>query len=127
MGEISPDPNPGSPIKRDRWALGGALAAFTLAAWFVWSVVIEWRWRLSLRHGGWIPINIWPLMQGLIFAAIGVGVLRERPRARPWLLGGGLVTVLLSALAAATNQWSAMAIVPALGMIVCALRWKPEG
>lgn len=125
MGETSPDPNTGPPAKRDRWALGGAVAAFALAAWFVWSVVIEWRWRLSLRHAEWIPINIWPLAQGLIFVAIGAGVLRERPRARPWLLGGGLVTLLLSALAAATNKWSALAIVPATAMIVCALRWKP--
>lgn len=125
MGESSPNPNTGSLAKRDRWALGGAVASFALALWFFWSVVIEWRWRLSLRHYAWIPINVWPLAQGMVFVVIGAGVVRERPRARPWLLGGGLVTVLLSALAAATNKWSALAILPAVAMIVCALRWKP--
>ncbi len=105
------------------WARAGGAVALLLAGWFAWGLAAEALWRRRTPGTSWIPLDPWPLVNAAFFAAVGVGALRLRDRARPWMLGGGLVTVLLSAVATRVNPWAwAPAALGAL-LAACAFAW----
>ena len=60
----------------------------------------------------------------IIFGVVGVVALRRRPRAQPWVLGGGAITVMLSGLAMRTNRWDAVGVALGLVMVIAGLGWK---
>ncbi len=115
----------GSQLRFPRfWARAGAVVSLLLAGWFVWGVVVVVLWRRTAYGVARVPVSPWPLVNALVFLALAVGAARERERARPWMLGGGLVTVLLSAIATRLNPWDWAAV--ALGALLagCAVMWE---
>jgi hypothetical protein len=109
------------------WPLVGGAAALLLALWFATSAALVVWWRASQHlNVSRIPLDVWSYVQALVFGVVGVGALRRRPRAQPWVLGGGAITMLLSAGAMRTNRWDAVGVALGLAMLVAGLGWKVE-
>lgn len=106
------------------WARFGGAMALLLSGWFFWSVVLVALWHRNTYGISRVPISPWAFVNGAIFLALAVGAFREREGARPWLLGSGLVTVLLSAAAMRMNRWDAVAV--ALGALLALSGWMWE-
>ncbi|MDP3217603.1 MAG: hypothetical protein Q8S73_26070, partial [Deltaproteobacteria bacterium] len=72
------------------WPLVGGVATLLLALWFATSAALVVWWRSSQQlNVSRIPLDVWSYVQALIFGVVGVGALRRRARAQPWVLGGG--------------------------------------
>ncbi len=109
------------------WPLVGGAATLLLALWFATSAVLVLLWRSSQQlNVSRIPLDVWSYIQALIFGVVGVAALRRRPRAQPWVLGGGAITMLLSALAMRTNRWDAVGVALGLVMLISGLCWKVD-
>jgi hypothetical protein len=109
------------------WPLVGGAAALLLALWFATSAALVVWWRASQQlNVSRIPLDVWSYVQALVFGVVGVGALRRRPRAQPWVLGGGALTVLLSAGAMRTNRWDAVGVALGLAMVIAGLGWKVD-
>ena len=63
-------------------------------------------------------------MNALAFLALAVAGVRLSERARPWMLGGGVVTMFLSAGAARVNRWDWAAVVMGALLALCAWMWE---
>jgi hypothetical protein len=116
------------PVVRWRgWPLIGGAASLLLSLWFATSAALVLWWRASQQlNVSRIPLDVWSYVQALIFAVVGVAALRRRPRAQPWVLGGGVLTMLLSAGAMRTNRWDAVGVVLGLVMVIAGLGWKVD-
>lgn len=109
------------------WPLVGGAAALLLALWFATSAALVVWWRASQQlNVSRIPLDVWSYVQAIIFGVVGVGALRRRPRAQPWVLGGGAITVMLSGLAMRTNRWDAVGVALGLAMVIAGLGWKVD-
>ena len=107
------------------WSLIGGAAALLLALWFATSAALIVWWRASQQlNVSRIPLDVWSYVQAIIFGVVGVAALRRRPRAQPWVLGGGAITVMLSGLAMRTNRWDAVGVALGLVMVISGLGWK---
>lgn len=115
----------GAPLRSPRfWARVGAVVSLLLAGWFVWGMVVVLLWRREAYGVARVPVSPWPVVNALVFLALAVAAMRERERARPWMLGSGLITVMLSAIATRVNPWDWVAV--ALGALLagCAVLWE---
>jgi hypothetical protein len=109
------------------WPLVGGVATLLLALWFASSAALIVWWRSSQQlNVSRIPLDVWSYVQALIFGVVGVGALRRRARAQPWVLGGGALTMLLSGGAMRTNRWDAVGVALGLAMVVAGLGWKVD-
>lgn len=117
-----------NPDKRwSGWPIVGGVAALLLALWFATSAALVLWWRSAVGFNvSRIPIDVWSYVQALLFGVIGVGALRRRPRAHPWVLGGGALTVLMSGAAMRLNRWEIVAVVLGAVMVAAGLRWRVE-
>lgn len=107
------------------WPLVGGAATLLLALWFATSAALIVWWRASQQlNVSRIPVDVWSYVQAIIFGVVGVGALRRRPRAQPWVLGGGAITMMLSGLAMRTNRWDAVGVALGLVMVIAGLGWK---
>jgi uncharacterized membrane protein len=107
------------------WPLVGGAAALLLALWFATSAALVVWWRASQQlNVSRIPLDVWSYVQAIIFGVVGVGALRRRPRAQPWVLGGGAITMMLSGLAMRSNRWDAVGVALGLVMVIAGLGWK---
>ncbi len=109
------------------WPLVGGVATLLLSLWFATSAILVVLWRSSQQlNVSRIPLDVWSYIQALIFGVVGVAALRRRPRAQPWVLGGGAITMMLSALAMRTNRWDAVGVALGLVMLISGLCWKVD-
>ncbi|TAK18679.1 MAG: hypothetical protein EPO40_36370 [Myxococcaceae bacterium] len=109
------------------WPLVGGVATLLLSLWFATSAILVLLWRSSQQlNVSRIPWDVWSYVQALIFGVVGVAALRRRPRAQPWVLGGGAITMMLSALAMRTNRWDAVGVALGLVMLLAGLCWKVD-
>ncbi len=106
------------------WGYAGAFASLLLALWFIWGVVVVILWRQEAYGVSRVPISPWPLINAVVFLALAVAGLRQSERARPWMLGGGVVTMFLSAGAARVNPWDWAAVVMGALLALCAWMWE---
>lgn len=117
--------------KPDRWSgwpLVAGVATLLLALWFASSAALVVWWRSSQQlNVSRIPLDVWSYVQAMLFGGVGVGALRRRPRAQPWVFGGGALTVLLSGAAAMrTNRYDLVGVALGLVMVVAAWRWRVD-
>jgi hypothetical protein len=109
------------------WPIVGGAAAMLLALWFATSAALVLWWRASQQlNVSRIPLDVWSYVQAVIFGVVAVGALRRRPRAQPWVLGGGLLTVLLSAGAMRSNRWDAVGVGLGLVMAIAGGLWRVD-
>ena len=109
------------------WPLVAGVATLLLALWFATSAALVLWWRASQTFNvSRIPLDVWSYVQAILFGVVGVGALRRRPRAQPWVLGGGALTVVLSGLAVRTNRWDAVGVALGLVMVLSGLGWKVD-
>ena len=107
------------------WPLVAGVTTLLLALWFATSAMLVLWWRASLSFNvSRIPVDVWSYVQAVLFGAVGVAALRRRPRAQPWVLGGGALTVLLSGLAMRANRYDAVGVALGLLMVGSGLCWK---
>lgn len=109
------------------WPIVGGVAALLLALWFATSAALVLWWRSSVGlNVSRVPFDVWSYVQALLFGVVGIGALRRRPRAQPWVLGGGALTVLMSGAAMRLNRWEAVPVAVAVVMVVAGWRWRVE-
>ena len=109
------------------WPLVGGVATLLLALWFATSAALVLWWRSAVGFNvSRIPLDVWSYVQALLFGIVGVGALRRRPRAQPWVVGGGAISVLMSGAAMRLNRWEIVAVGLAVVMVVAGLRWKVD-
>lgn len=109
------------------WPIVAGIATLLLALWFASSSVLIQYWRATNGiNVSRIPIDVWSYVQALLFGIVGVGALRRRERAQPWVVGGGALSVLLSGAAMRHNRWDIVGVVLAVVMVVAGLRWKVD-
>ena len=109
------------------WPLVAGVATLLLALWFATSAMLVLWWRSSLSlNVSRVPVDVWSYVQTVLFGVVGVGALRRRPRAQPWVLGGGALTMLLSGVAMRANRYDAVGVALGLLMVVAGLCWKVD-
>jgi Na+/glutamate symporter len=109
------------------WPIVAGIATLLLALWFATSAALVLWWRSAVGFNvSRIPLDVWSYVQALLFGIVGVGALRRRPRAQPWVVGGGAISVLMSGAAMRLNRWEIVAVGLAVVMVVAGLRWKVD-
>ncbi len=95
-----------------------------LSLWFASSALITWWLRDHDAQWARAPIDVWSYVQAGVFALIAAGALLRRERVRPWLFGGGLATVMHSAIAMRLNPWCGVAVALGALLVAASVLWK---
>ncbi len=82
--------------------------------------------ELPPRDPSWAhaPIDVWSYVQAGLFTVIGVFALLGRRGARAWMFGGGLATMMHSAVAMRLNPWCGVAVALGAALTVTSVLWK---
>lgn len=102
----------------------GGIASILLALWFASSAILTWRMRGNDPAWAHAPIDVWSYVQAGLFTVIGVFALLGRRGARAWMFGGGLATVMHSAVAMRLNPWCGVAVALGAALAVTSVLWK---